>query len=189
VLKLDDDKIIALYFERNESALKQTAEKYGRYCYKIAHQVVNNEEDAKECVNDMYLDVWNSIPPHKPKKLAVFLATITRRIALDCFRRMTAEKRGGGEASLSLHELEDCIPFGKSNDEELENQRIAEIISAFLRRLPEIRANIFIRRYWYFDSVADIAKRYDFGESKTKMILKKTRDELLQYLKKEDIFI
>ena len=186
---MDDDKIIALYFERNESALKQTAEKYGRYCYKIAHQVVNNEEDAKECVNDMYLDVWNSIPPHKPKKLAVFLATITRRIALDRFRRMTAEKRGGGEASLSLHELEDCIPFGKSIDEELENQRIAEIISAFLRRLPEIRANIFIRRYWYFDSVADIAKRYDFGESKTKMILKKTRDELLQYLKKEDIFI
>ena len=186
---MEDDQIIALYFARNEDALKQTGKKYGKYCQKIAFQILNDEEDAKECVNDTYLDAWNCIPPHKPKKLSVFLGTITRRIALDRFRRITAEKRGGSETDLSLHELEDCIPFGKNMDDHLENQRLSEILSVFLRQLPELQANVFIRRYFYFDSVSDIAKRYDFGESKTKMMLKKTREQLLHHLQKEDIFI
>ncbi len=186
---MEDGHIVALYFARQEKALTQTAQKYGKYCHKIAFQILRNEEDAKECVNDTYLGAWNSIPPHKPRKLSIFLGTITRRIALDRFRRMTAEKRGGNETEISLQELDDCIPIDKTIDEELETKRLSEIISAFLRELPEVQANVFIRRYWYFDTVADIAKRFDFGESKTKMMLKKTRDALLEYLKKEDIFI
>ncbi|MBQ8497292.1 MAG: sigma-70 family RNA polymerase sigma factor [Clostridia bacterium] len=186
---MDDEKIIELYFARKEEAITQTKTKYGRYCHTIAYNVLHNDEDAEECVNDTYLDAWQSIPPHKPKIFSVFLGAITRRISLDRWRRQNAEKRGGGETMLSLHELEECIPQEKGIDEQLETKRLAEIISTFLRTLPETEANVFIRRYFYFDSIADIAKRYDFGESKTKMMLKRTREKLLNTLKKEDIFI
>ena len=186
---MDDEKIIELYFERNEEALTQTKIKYGKYCHSVAYHILNNDEDAEECVNDTYLDAWKSIPPHKPKVFSVFLGTITRRISLDKWRKQNAEKRGGGETFLSLHELEECIPFEQSIDEQLETERLAKILSAFLRSLPETESNIFVRRYFYFDSVKDIAKRYDFGESKTKMMLKKIREKLMTTLKKEDIFI
>ena len=186
---MEDNQIIALYFARQENALEETQKKYGKYCHSIAFRILHNEEDANECVNDTYWDAWNSIPPHKPHRLSSFLATITRRIALDRFRRRTAEKRFGSETAISLQELEECIPCEKSIDEELETQRLAQTISAFLRTLPVVQANVFIRRYWYFDGISDIARRFDFKESKTKMMLKKTREQLLEYLKKEDIFI
>ena len=107
---LDDEKIIALFEERNEMAITETKTKYGRYCNTIAYQILQNREDAEECENDTYLDAWNTIPPTRPRMLSIFLGTITRRISLDRLKRKTAEKRGGGEAMLSLHELEECIP-------------------------------------------------------------------------------
>ena len=186
---MEDEKIIALYFARNEKAIAETDAKYGRYCRKVAYNILYNNEDAEECASDTYLDAWQSIPPHKPNRLSVFLGSITRRIALDKFRSMTAAKRGGTETDISLHELEECIPCAKSIDEQLEEKAIARVLSDFLRRLPETEADVFIRRYFYFDSVADIAKRYDFGESKTKMMLKRIREKLLKALEKEDIFI
>ena len=189
VISLEDEKIIALYFERNEDAIVQTKAKYGKYCHKIAYNVLHNDEDAEECVNDTYLDAWKNIPPHQPKKFSVFLGTITRRIALDRFRNMTAAKRGGTETDVSLGELEECIPYGKSIDEHIEAQTIASIISKFLRKLPTAEANVFIRRYFYLESITDIADRFGFGESKTKMMLKKAREKLLKALEKEGFLI
>ena len=189
MISLEDEKIIALYFERNENAIAQTKIKYGKYCHKVAYNVLHNDEDTEECVNDAYLDAWKSIPPHKPKKLSVFLGAITRRIALDRFRNLTAAKRGGTETDASLNELEECVPYGKSIDEHLETKAIARVISAFLRKLPETEATLFIRRYFHFESVKELSEYFGFGESKTKMMLKKIREKLREELEKEDIFL
>lgn len=186
---LDDEKIIALFEERNEMAITETKTKYGRYCNTIAYQILQNREDAEECENDTYLDAWNTIPPTRPRMLSIFLGTITRRISLDRLKRKTAEKRGGGEAMLSLHELEECIPSGKSIDDTIHEKTLAKLISDFLRTLSEAESNIFLRRYWYFDSIDDICKRYGYGQSKVKTTLKRTRDKLLQYLNQEEVYV
>lgn len=186
---MDDERIIALYWARSEDAIKETRNKYGRYCYAIAYKILGNESDAEECESDAYFAAWNSIPPAKPTALSVFLGAITRRLSLDRWRRRYAEKRGGGEIVLSLCELEECIPSGKSIDETIEEKELSAAISDFLRQLPQAESSVFIRRYWYFDSVSDIAGRYGFGESKVKMMLKRTREKLLVYLKKEGIFV
>ena len=186
---MDDEKIIALYWERNENAITETRKKYGRYCRAIAYHLLGNAEDAEECENDTYFAAWQSIPPAKPVAFSVFLGAITRRLSLDRWRRLYADKRGGGVASVSLCELEECIPSGKSIDDAIEEKALSAAISDFLRKMPQAEASVFIRRYWYFDSVSDIAKRYGFGESKVKMLLKRTRDQLLVYLEKEGFFI
>ncbi len=186
---MDDEKIIALYWERNEEAIAETRKKYGRYCYAIAYKILRNEADAEECESDTYFAAWQSIPPAKPTAFAVFLGAITRRFSLDRWRKHYAEKRGGGAIEIPLCELEECIPSGKSIDDEIEEKAISAAISDFLRKLPEAQSFVFIRRYWYFESVSEIAKRYGFGESKVKMMLKRTRDKLLAYLEKEGFFI
>jgi len=186
---MDDERIVELYWARDERAIGETRQKYGRYCYAVAYRILGSREDAEECESDTYFEAWRSIPPARPTVLSVFLGAITRRNALDRWRRAGAEKRGGGEAALSLHELEECIPGGRSIDEAIEEQTLSEAISDFLRGVSEAEASVFIRRYWYFDSVADIAKRYGFGKSKVKMMLKRTRDKLLVYLEKEGVFI
>ncbi len=186
---MDDEKIIAMYWARNESAIEETRKKYGKYCRSIAYKILGNGLDAEECENDTYFAAWQSIPPARPTVLSVFLGAITRRLSLDRWRKRYAEKRGGGTAEISLHELEECIPCGKSIDDEMDEKVISAALSDFLRKLPEREASVFIRRYWYFESVSEIAKRYGFGESKVKMMLKRTRDKLLVYLEKEGIFI
>ena len=186
---MDDEKIIALYWARKEKAISETKRKYGRYCYSVAYRILRNAQDAEECENDTYLDVWNIIPPTKPKVFSNFLGMITRRISLDRFRKYYAEKRGGGETEISLNELEECISNGKTLDEELEEKMLAEAISSFLRTLPETEASVFIHRYWHFRSVAEIAKLYGFGESKVKMMLKRTREKLRLYLESEGFLI
>ena len=186
---MDDEKIIALYWARQEKAISETKRKYGRYCYSIAYRVLRNKQDAEECENDTYLNVWNLIPPTKPTVFSAFLGIITRRISLDRFRKYYAEKRGGGETAISLDELEECISNGKTLDEEIEEKMLAEAISSFLRTLPETEASVFIHRYWHFRSVAEIAKLYGFGESKVKMMLKRTREKLRLYLESEEFLI
>ena len=186
---MDDEKIIALYWARQEKAISETKRKYGRYCYSIAYRVLRDKQDAEECENDTYLNVWNMIPPTKPKAFSTFLGVITRRISLDRFRKYCAVKRGGGETVLSLNELEECISNGKTLDEEIEEKMLAGAISDFLRTLPETEASVFIHRYWHFRSVAEIAKLYGFGESKVKMMLKRTREKLHLYLESEGFLI
>lgn len=186
---MDDSKIIDLYWCRDEQAINQTKKKYGEYCFSIAYRILNNREDAEECENDTYLDAWNSIPPHKPSKLAIFLGKITRRISIDRYRHNTAQKRGGDQVTLALDELLDCIPDSKSIDDELENKELAEKINFFLRGLGNEERSIFIRRYWYVHAVKDISKSMGISESKVKTTLLRTRKKLLVYLEREGVFI
>ncbi len=181
----DDDHIVELYFTRSESAIEETAAKYGDYCYSIAYNILYDKEDAEECVNDTYLDAWNSMPPHKPSILSTFLGKITRRISVDCFRRKHADKRGGGEMALVLDELGDCISDSTEVETVIEGAEMARLIREFLDRLPLTERRIFLRRYWYMDSVADIAGDYAFSESKTASMLHRIRKKLRMKLESE----
>ena len=186
---MDDKKIVELYWQRNENAIKETKDKYGKYCYNIAYNILCDREDAEECENDTYLEAWQNMPPEKPEPLRGFLGMLSRRISLDKWRKRNAAKRGGGETAISFDELEECIPYGKSIDDELSEKELAKIISDFLADLPEIECNVFLRRYFYFDSINDVCKRYGFGQSKVKMMLKRTREKLMQKLLEEGIFV
>lgn len=186
---MDDINIIELYWQRNESAISETKAKYGNYCYSIAYRILNNNEDAEECENDTYLELWRTIPPQRPKLFSAYLGTITRQKAIDKWRKKNADKRGGGEFQLSLNELEGCISNENSINDTLEAEELAKEISKFLRTLPTNECNVFLRRYWYFDSITEICKRYGYGQSKVKMMLKRTREKLISYLEKEGMLI
>lgn len=180
-----DERIVELYWQRSEFAVSETAAKYGNYCNYIAYNILYNREDAEECVNDTYLDAWNSMPPHRPSILSTFLGKITRRISLDCWRRKHAGKRGGGEIDLVFDELEDCIADGDNTESTIEQQEMTRIIGEFLDALPAVERRIFLRRYWYMDSVAGIALDFDFTESKIASVLYRTRRKLRAKLESE----
>ena len=184
---MDDTQIVELYWARKESAIEETETKYGPYCYSIAQNILQNPDDAKESVNDTWLDAWNSMPPHRPSVLSTFLGKLTRRISIDKWRRTTAKKRGDGEFPLVLAELEDCISDGKSIEEETERKLLADVIAAFVKDLPETEQKVFLCRYWYMDSVGSIASRFRFSESKVKSMLYRTREKLRVRLEKEGL--
>jgi len=186
---MDDDKIISLYWQRDEEAIAETQKKYGRFCYSIAYGLLKSKEDAEECENDTYLDAWNAIPPQKPKPLSTFLAMITRRRALDYWRGRHAQKRESQMHVVSFEELEECIPVGQRLDERIHVQELAKALSVFLRGLSEVECNVFLRRYWYFDTIRVIAARYGFSESRVKMMLTRTRKKLRNYLQKEGYIV
>ena len=186
---MEDSRIVELYWQRNEQAIAETESKYGHFCFAVARNILGSGEDARECVNDAFLGAWNAMPPHRPQILSSFLAKITRRLALKKRRSLSADKRGGGSVELSLAELEGCIPSGQSIDESLALAELTEIVNSFLAELPEDERRVFLRRYWYFDSIGAISARFGFGESKVKMMLKRTRDKLRVRLQKEDIWI
>ena len=179
---MDDEKIVQLYYERNEQAIQETANKYGNYCNSIAKNILGNNEDAEECVNDTYLNTWNSIPPHNPKMLSTFLGKIVRNLAFNRYKHNHADKRGGSELPLVLDELAECV---SGNDNITDTFVMKELISAineFLSTLPEVKRNIFIRRYWYTESTVDIAKSYDMESAAVSMMLKRMRSKLHNYL-------
>ena len=186
---LTDTQIVELYWQRDELAITESREKYGKYCNKVAYSILGNPEDAEECEHDTYLTAWNTIPPERPVLLRAYLAKITRNLSVSLLRERSAQKRGGGEVTLSLQELEGCIPFGRNFDEEMEARHLAELLNQFLRQLPEDDRNVFVCRYWRCDSVASIAKQFSFGESKVKMMLLRTRTKLRRYLEKEGVFL
>lgn len=186
---MDDSQIIALYWKRQENAVSETHKKYGRYLFSIANRILAQYEDSEECVNDTLLGAWNSIPPHKPAVLSTYLGKIARRLALKKHRGNTAQKRGGTEADLSLEELSDCIPAGQSIDAHLNNGALTEMLNRFLSGLPVVQRQAFVCRYWYCESIAEIAQRFSWSEGKVKMSLFRTREKLKQYLKKEGIFV
>lgn len=183
---MDDVKIIEMYFDRNETAIKETQDKYGNFCYGLAYRILLNSEDAKECENDTYLRVWNTIPPKKPTVLISYLSMITRSLALDRFRKNHAQKRNLN-LTISLGELEECIPDNSSVYEELEADELAMIISSFLHSLPQLECDIFLQRYWYFLSIKEISECHGFGQSKVKMMLLRVRNKLFELLKKEGV--
>jgi len=184
---MDDTQIVELYWARKESAIEETAAKYGSYCRSIAGNILQNQDDAEECVNDTWLSAWNSMPPHRPSVLSTFLGKLTRRISIDKWRRTTAKKRGDGQLPLVLAELEDCISDGNSIEEETERKLLAEVIAAFVKSLPETEQKVFLCRYWYMDSVSAIATRFRFSESKVKSMLSRTREKLRVRLEKEGL--
>lgn len=182
---MDDTQIIELYWARKESAIEETEVKYGSYCRSIARNILNNQDDAEECVNDTWLGAWNSMPPHRPSVLSTFLGKLTRRISIDKWRHVNAKKRGDGQLPLVLTELADCVSDGKSIEKETERKLLAEVIAAFVKDLPETEQKVFLCRYWYMDSVGSIATRFRFSESKVKSMLSRTREKLRVRLEKE----
>ncbi len=186
---MEDKKIIALYWERSEKAIKETADKYGKYCYTIAFNILYNKEDADESVNDTYMGAWNSMPPHRPNILSAFLGKITRHISLNKWRHKNAEKRGGGQVTLALDELMECIPVEEKIEEKIEAMELARMIDVFLAGLKAEERRIFICRYWYMDSITELSKQFGYSESKVKSMLFRIRNKLLVHLEKEGIFV
>lgn len=180
---MEDERIIDLYWQRDQRALAETGQKYGAYCHAIAFGVLHDREDAEECVNDTWLRAWDSIPPQRPNKLSAFLGRITRNLALDRYDYNHAAKRSGSFDQL-LSELSDCIPSTRDDYAQLE---LSEILSAFLRELPEKQRNLFLRRYWYCESLDELARRYHMSLSAVKSSLFRTRNKLKFHLEKEGI--
>lgn len=183
---MEDSKIIDLFWQRDESAIEETRRKYGNFCYSVAYNILGDSHDSEEAVNDTYLGAWNSIPPHRPDVFSSFIARITRNISLKIQRYKYADKRNCN-MSESLEELGDCIPVSVTVESEIETKALAEHIDSFLRGLKRDERIVFLRRYWFCDSVADIAKRYGASESKIKMQLFRTREKLLRYFEQEGV--
>ena len=184
---MEDNQIIRLYCERSEEAIRQTAAKYGNYCHTIAYNILHNLEDSEECVNDTYWKAWGIIPPRRPKRLAAFLGKITRNLSLDRYRRYTAEKRGSGEVDVALEELGECLSSEESMEAHADEMVLTEILNRFLESLSAEQRKIFMRRYWYVSSVKEIAEDYGITESKVKMSLLRSRNQLKAALEKEGI--
>ncbi|MDE7297604.1 MAG: sigma-70 family RNA polymerase sigma factor [Lachnospiraceae bacterium] len=184
---MKDDEIIDLYWERKETAIAATAEKYGKYCHSISYNILHDNEDAEECVNDTWLGAWKSMPPQRPERLSAYLGKITRNLSLNQLKQYAAEKRGLGQAEAALSELEDCIPAETGVEQAIDEMVLAESINQFLREQPEQKRNIFIRRYWYLCPIRDIAENYGMSESKVTSLLFRMRNKLKAHLEKEGI--
>ena len=179
-----DRQIIDLYFERSESAIKETEAKYGKLCMSIARNILGSETDSEECVNDTYLSVWNTIPPQRPNNFTAFISKITRNISLKRVRFDNAVKRSALTV-VSMSELENVIPDNRFSN--IGDEHLGKLISDFLRTAKPDARNVFIRKYWFFDTVSEIADRYSFSESKVKSMLYHTRNRLRDYLNKEGV--
>lgn len=185
VILLNDLQIVELYFERDETAIEETANKYGGLCFSVANNILTSREDSEECVNDTYLAVWNKIPPTRPNNFMAFICRIARNLSLKKLEFIQAMKRGSNMI-MSLSELEEILPDNRINPN-VDDEEIGRLISQFLRGQKETVRNVFIRKYWCFDSIEDIAKRYSFSESKVKSMLYHTRNKLKEYLEKKGI--
>ena len=186
---MEDSAIIDLYWAREERALSETDAKYGGYCRSIAHNILRNREDTEECVSDTWLHAWNAMPPQRPSILSSFLGRITRNLSFDRCRRQNAEKRGGGALPLALDELSECVPAGGSVEQTMDERELGQAIDRFLRTIPEKQCSLFLRRYWYAESISQIAERYSLKENTVKSILFRTREKLRRYLAGEGIII
>ena len=182
---LSDEKIIDLYWERNERAISETDKKYGRYLFTIAYNIVHDELDCEECLNDTYLGTWNRIPPTKPTAFQIFISKIMRNTAVDKYRKNRAAKNIPSELTVSLHELDECLSASPSAEEEYSIQRLSQIISSFIRGQSERNEFVFVCRYYYSDYIADIAKMLDVSEKTVSRALASMRGELKELLEKE----
>ncbi len=182
---MEDEKIVSLYWNRSEDAIRETEIKYDRYLHKIAYNILNDTEDSRESVNDTYLAAWNSMPPHRPSVLSAYLAKLTRRISIDLFRYRTRDKRLASEYAVSLTELEDCVSAGNTTEEAINLKLLADAIGIFLRTQSEPIRTAFIGRYYYLDPLKEVAAYCGMSESKCKTVLYRARQGLKEYLKKE----
>ncbi|MBQ6052304.1 MAG: RNA polymerase sigma factor [Clostridia bacterium] len=183
---MDDSKIVDLYFSRNEKAIAETQRKYGSKLRAAANRIVNDMQSAEECENDTYMRAWKLIPPNEPRTyLFSFLGKITRHLAIDICRKRNSEKRSAIFCELT-EEISECIPSeGMAAEEKIESSELAEAINAFLESRSSEQQNVFVRRYWFFDTVPQIGRRYGFSQSKVKMMLSRMRTELRGYLERK----
>ncbi len=179
---MDDHGIIQMYWDRDDQAIRATSDKYGHYCKSIARNILNNDEDAEECVNDTYLNAWNAMPAHWPEQLATFLGKITRNLSFNKYKHNRTEKRGGGEIALVLDELADCISGNDDVEQIIDRRELIKTLNSFVRSLPVDKRNIFVRRYWYADSISDIAKARGMLQGTVSKTLERTRKKLKTYL-------
>ena len=186
---MDDKELVELYWERDERAITETEQRFGSYCRAIAYRIIGTEEDAEECVSDVLLRAWNTIPPQKPERLDTFLGKITRNLAIDYKRKSNAVKRGSGEYDLAYQELERCLQSGNDPAEQIEAQELVAFIEEFLLSLPTTERRVFLRRYWHFQSIAEISAQLSFSEAKTRTMLYRTRKKLRTYLKNRGVIL
>ena len=187
VKTMDDAQIVDLYWQRSDEAIRQTQLKYGRYCHKIAYNILASDQDAEECVNDTYLAAWHSMPSNRPPALAGYLGKITRNFALTRRTERARQKRGGGEVALALEELSECLAAPGAVERRVEERELTRCIDRFLYALPKTQRQIFVSRYWYMASIEEIAKAFGFSRSKVTSMLHRTRKKLQTALKKEDL--
>ena len=185
---MEDRQIIDLYWQRSSDAIRESEHKYGAYCRTISQNILQNREDAEECVNDTWLKAWNAMPPHRPARLALFFAKIVRNLSFNRVEALSAQKRGRGELPLVLEELAECIAAPSDVESEYEARELGRSLDRFVCSLPSREANIFLRRYFFTDSVAQIAERYGLSENHTGVLLSRTRKKLRQHLTKEGFF-
>ena len=183
---MEDQAIVALYWQRDESAIQETQQKYGPYLLKIAYQILSSREDSEESVNDTYLKAWGSMPPHRPGTLRTYLGKITRQLSIDRLRGRDRVKRRASEYALSLSELEECVSAGDTTQEQVDLRLLAQSIQRFLSALPPEARTVFVERYYYLDPVRDIAQHHGFTQSKVKSLLYRTRQGLKRHLEQED---
>ncbi|MBQ4563582.1 MAG: RNA polymerase sigma factor [Lachnospiraceae bacterium] len=182
---MEDSRIVDLYLSRDESAICETSEKYGSRLRWLSRGIVGEWETAEECENDTYYAAWNSIPPHEPRTyLYAFLARITRNLSLNCCRNCERLKRSALICELD-REMEQCIPAPDDVDSRIDQLLLKDAINGFLRTLSAEKRIVFLRRYWYLDSIADISRRFAISKSKVKTMLFRVRKELREYLEKE----
>ena len=184
---MEDQKIVELYWERSEEAIKETDLKYGKYCHYIAYSILYCTEDAEECVNDTWIRAWNAIPPQRPVSFRAFLGRIVRNCSLQRYRNARAGKRGGGQVPLVLEELTDLLSDGP--EAQLEAAELGRLLERLVRQLPEKERLVFLRRYWYLDSIDAIARRYHMAASSVRASLSRSRKKLKQQLEQEGIWL
>ena len=176
---MEDEAIVALYWARDEGAIPATAEKYGAYCASIAGNILESPQDAEECVNDTYLSAWNAMPPSRPRLLKAFLGKITRNLSLNRVRHHHAWKRGGGAVMEELGEISTgADPVGEA----IQRRELLRAIDTFLEGLPKRQRQLFVCRYWYFDSVTDLAARFQMTENHVSVTLRRIREKLRRNL-------
>ena len=186
---MTDERIVELYWDRDESAIAETQSKYGRYLTKIAYNILTDKEDSLESVNDTYMHAWKSMPPHRPSVLSAYLAKITRRVAIDILRRKSRDKRVPSEYTFSLSELEECISDSKSVEQQIDAEELGKAITTYLKSITADARCLFIGRYFYLDSLKEVARYCGMSEAKAKSMLYRTRCGLKAYLEQEGYHI
>ena len=184
----DDKKIIDLFFERSEQGIRELDMKYGKICHSLSYNIVNNRQDAEECVNDAYLGAWNTIPPARPDPLLSYIVKIVRNISLKIYWRKEAAKRSG-HYKIALEEIEGYIADQKTVEDEIEARELARIIGEFLDTLTLENRVIFMRRYWFADSYKDIAEFMGLSEKNISVRLTRIREKMKQYLIEREVFV
>ena len=184
---MEDEKIVELYWQRDENAIRQTEQKFGGYCRTVAWHILEDEQDTEECLSDTWLAAWNAMPDKRPARLGVFLGCLTRHAAISRLRAARSRKRGGGETALALDELGEILPGGADPATEAERRLLEEQIENYVNSLSETERRVFLGRYFYGLPVNTIAARLGWTESRTKSLLHRLRVRLQKRLEKEGL--